>query len=207
MWLNDTHNPALEGDTNRDVRGADGNCINATMNFSRTEHGDDLFRIFKGPWSTWPAPAQAIIDQAGRRSVIPPPVAPLLSPPVTPAESHPHDCAAPPAPPAPPPGPPAPPPPPPPASFAAGKCVKGRVSQQWSLSTGVAPPWDGKPTNVISAMHSKPGQPSTMCWEIAECRDGGGINCNNGCKNLPKPDTGCPDHCPSPGSICDYNGM
>lgn len=51
----------VEGsDTNRDVRDAEGNCINATMNFSRTVHGDDLFRIYKGPWSTWPQPVRPI---------------------------------------------------------------------------------------------------------------------------------------------------
>ena len=204
MWLNDTHNPQLEGDTNRDVRDASGNCINAAMNFSRTPHGDDLFRIFTGPWSAWPPQAQAIVDQAGRREEIPPLVVPSLSPPYTPG--HVFDCSAPPPPPPPPPGPPGPPPPPPPSSFAAGKCVKGRVSQQWSFSAGVVP-GDGKPTNVVSASHGVPGGPSTLCWEIAECRDGGGINCHNGCKTLPKPGTGCPDNCPKGGAVCDFNGM
>ena len=65
------------------------------------------------------------------------------------------------------------PPPAPKSSFAAGKCVKGRVSQQWSLSTGVVP-GDGKPTNVLSATHGPPF-PGGGCWEIAECRDGGGM--------------------------------
>jgi hypothetical protein len=58
MWMNDTSLPQLEGDTNRDVRSANGACVNATMNFSRTVHGDPLFRIFKGPWEQWPQPAQ-----------------------------------------------------------------------------------------------------------------------------------------------------
>jgi hypothetical protein len=147
MWLNDTNNPQLEGDTNRDVRDAQGNCINATMNFSRTVHGDDLFRILKGPWSVWPVEAQAIVDEAGRRENIPPPVVPPLSPPYVPG--HVFDCSAPPPPPTPPPGPPGPPPPPPPSSFAAGKCIKDHVSQQWSFSDGVVP-GDGKPTNVVS---------------------------------------------------------
>jgi hypothetical protein len=119
--------------------------------------------------------AQAIIDQAGRRAVIPPPVVPPLSPPITNADYHAHDCAAPPAPPPPPPGPPAPPPPPPPSSFAAGKCTKNRVSQQWSLSDGVVP-GDGKPTNVLSAMHGAPGEPQSLCWEIAECSDRGTLH-------------------------------
>jgi hypothetical protein len=119
--------------------------------------------------------AQAIIDQAGRRTVIPPPVVPPLSPPITNADYHAHDCAAPPAPPPPPPGPPAPPPPPPPSSFAAGKCTKNRVSQQWSLSDGVVP-GDGKPTIVLSAMHGAPGEPQSLCWEIAECSDRGTLH-------------------------------
>ena len=49
------------------------------MNLSRTAHGDDLFRIYKGPWTTWPQPAQAIVDGAGRRGAIPPMVVPPLS--------------------------------------------------------------------------------------------------------------------------------
>eukprot|EP01052_Picozoa_sp_SAG31_P001461 SAG31_NODE_49_length_30599_cov_15.615016_21_plen_204_part_00 len=154
MWLNDTHNPQLEGDTNRDVRDPDGNCINATMNFSRTPHGDDLFRIYTGPWKVWPAPAQRIIDQAGRRSIIPSESdIPPLSPPITPDSYHVHDCAAPPAPapkPGPPPGP-SPPPPPPKSSFAATKCVKDKLSQQWKF-WGNAIPGNGTATNVQSAM-------------------------------------------------------
>jgi hypothetical protein len=173
------------------------------MNLSRTAHGDDLFRIYKGPWTTWPQPAQAIVDGAGRRGAIPPMVVPPLSPPYAPG--HVFDCSAPPTPPPPPPGPPGPPPPPPPSSFAAGNCVKGRVSQQWSLSPSVVP-GDGKPTNVVSASHGRAGGPSTICWEIAECYDGGGINCKNGCKALPKPGTGCPDACPTGGAVCDFNG-
>lgn len=83
--------------------------------------------------------------------------------------------------------------------------MKGRVSQQWSFSSGVKP-GDGKPTVVLSAMrdHSLPGG---LCWEIAECRDGGGINCKNGCKALPAAGTGCPENCPSKDNICGFNGM
>ena len=65
----------------------------------------------------------------------------------------------------------------------------------WSLSTDVAP-GTGNETIVLSAIHpNSTHMPSALCWEIAECYDGGGINCNNGCKSIPS-NPGCPSNCP-----------
>ena len=72
LWYNDSEAPNLQGDTNRDVRDADGKCINVSITKLNLSTGE-----------AWPAPAQAIIDNAGRRTggVLPPAVAPALSPP------------------------------------------------------------------------------------------------------------------------------
>ena len=68
MWYNDSGAPNLQGDTNNDVRDAHGTCVNVSIT-----------KI--DPAKPWPAPAQAIIDNAGRRDAMPDPVAPKLSPP------------------------------------------------------------------------------------------------------------------------------
>jgi hypothetical protein len=71
MWYNDSEAPNLEGDANRDVRDASGKCVNVTI--------EKL-----APQAGWPSQAQAVIDNAGRRtgSAVPvDPVAPVLTPP------------------------------------------------------------------------------------------------------------------------------
>jgi hypothetical protein len=79
-------------------------------------------------------------------------------------------------------------------NFAAVPCKAGSASQMWTLSSGVKP-GDSKPTIVkLGAAASKGG-----CWEIEACATGEGaaVNCNWGCKQLPK--SGC-------ASMCDCNG-
>ena len=184
MWLNDTRGLALEGDTNRDVRNATGGCVVAPMNLTRTgdaagPHGDPLYRIWFGPWARWPAPAQAVVDAAGRRATFPTPRVPPLSPPLVPNAKPPADCA------------------PPPGGrtgrFAATPC-QGLQSQLWLLDAGVAP-GDGAPTSV-QRDHAQGG-----CWEIESCA-GSTVNCNWGCMPLPKNTSR--GHCAA--SPCDCHG-
>ena len=69
VWYNDSEAPNLQGDTNRDVRDATGKCVNASI-------------IKIAPGEQWPKQAQAIIDNAGRRTgVVPPAIPPAVSPP------------------------------------------------------------------------------------------------------------------------------
>lgn len=182
MWLNDTKGLALEGDTNRDVHSPNGSCVDPAMNFTRTgteggPHGDDLYRIWFGPWANWPAPAQAVVDAAGRRASFPTPQVPAVTPPKQPNAPTPHDCA------------------PPPGGrtgkFAATPC-SGLPSQLWELTSGVVP-GDGKPTSV-QMDHAAGG-----CWEVEGC-SGETVNCNWGCKPLPKDTAQCAK------SPCDCNG-
>jgi hypothetical protein len=76
--------------------------------------------------------------------------------------------------------------------FALKKCQPGIVEQQWQLSAGVTPGDDSKITNI------KMNAPRGGCWEIEACATKGGaaVNCNWGCKGLPK----------SCKSLCDCNG-
>ena len=184
MWLNDTDGLVLEGDTNRDVRSPNGTCVDLAMNFTRTgdpnklgPHGDDLYRIYFGPWDSWPAPAKAIVDAAGRRASFPAPQVPPVTPPKLPNAPTPHDCA------------------PPPGGrtgrFAATPC-KGLPSQLWELDADVVP-GDGKPTSV-QMNHDQGG-----CWEVEGC-SGTTVNCNWGCKPLPHDKAQCVK------SPCDCNG-
>ena len=169
IWYNDSEAPNLQGDTNRDVRDANGKCINTSI-------------VKLNASQPWPAPAAAIIANAGVRDDIPTPVAPPLSPPAPqwPPKGY-KECNTPA------PGPPRPPS----GKFAAVACKPGKASQQWTLSQGVQP-GDAKLTNVYMAAGSK------GCWEIEACATGEGaaVNCNWGCKPLPK----------SCKSACDCNG-
>lgn len=167
MWLNDTKGLTLEGDTNRDVRFANGSCIDDPANFTRWgsangTHGDDRYNIWFGPWDTWPAPAQAVVDAAGRRTAPPPGLPPALSPPKAPNSPIPVDCA------------------PPPGGrtgrFAATPC-SGHPSQLWLLDAGVTP-GGVKPTSV-KRNHRQGG-----CWEVETC-GGSTVNTNWGCMALP----------------------
>jgi hypothetical protein len=75
--------------------------------------------------------------------------------------------------------------------FALKKCQDGIVEQEWQLSPGVKP-GDSAVTNL------KMAAPKGGCWEIEACdtKAGAAVNCNWGCKGLPK-------FCKSP---CDCNG-
>lgn len=81
-------------------------------------------------------------------------------------------------------------------SFAAVPCNASSVTQLWTLSPGVKP-GDSKPTNIQLAPATAGGKPGG-CWEIEACAtgDGAAVNCNWGCKALPK----------SCASACDCNG-
>jgi hypothetical protein len=161
VWYNDSEAPNLQGDTNRDVRDASGKCTNVSI----VDINNSL---------AWPVEAQAIIANAGRRAVVPTPVAPALSPPAAPWPPHNYtECNTPsPGPPRPAAGP-----------FVASPCKPGEPSQEWTLSKGVAP-GDGQSTNVQMAAGSK------GCWEITACAHGpsAAVGCSYGCKPLPKPD-------------------
>ena len=174
LWYNDSEAPNLQGDTNRDVRDANGKCVNASI-------------TKLSPGQAWPAEAQAVIDNAGRRtgsalllaSTRPPP----LSPPSAkwPPKNY-SECNTPA------PGPPGPPH----GAFTAQPCKPGAASQEWLLSPGVTP-GDSKVTNVKMAAAHGGG-----CWEIEACATGenAAVNCNWGCKPLPK----------SCQQACDCNG-
>ena len=84
------------------------------------------------------------------------------------------------------------PPGPPRGQFTAQPCKPGAAGQSWTLSPGVVP-GDSKVTNMKMAVSKGGG-----CWEIEACAtgDGAGVNCNWGCKPLPK-------NC---NSKCDCNG-
>ena len=115
LWYNDSEAPNLQGDTNNDVRDANGKCVNVSIT-----------KI--DPTKPWPGPAQAIIDNAGRRDNLPDPVAPKLSPPSPkwPPPGY-KECNTPK------PGPPGPPK----GAFAMRTCEPGTAAQQWVLSPGV----------------------------------------------------------------------
>jgi pectate lyase len=70
VWYNGSGHPNLQGDTNHHIRDKNGKCRNATLTKLDLKTGDP-----------WPAAAQAIISNAGRRQSFPLPVAPVLSPP------------------------------------------------------------------------------------------------------------------------------
>ena len=174
VWYNDSEAPNLQGDTNHDVRDASGKCVNVSINKL-------------GPGMPWPPPAQAIVDNAGRRSgsrLPTQPVAPKLSPPSAKwPPPHYKECNTPsPSPPGPHPAN---------GAFSAKPCKPGAISQEWMLSKGVVP-GDSKVTNVQMAAGSK------GCWEITGCSqaDGAGVGCGYGCKPVPK----------SCSSKCDCNG-
>ena len=132
---NDSEAPNLQGDTNHDVRDTNGKCVNASI-------------VKLTPGQAWPAEAQAIIDNAGRRmgkaltsaSTRPPPLSPPS--PKWPPKNY-SECNT-----------PAPGPPGPPAgAFTAQLCKPGAISQEWVLSAGVVP-GDSKVTNVkMAAAH------------------------------------------------------
>ena len=170
-WYNASEAPNLQGDSNHDIRDpATGKCVNVSI-------------ININSSATWPPAAQAIVDNAGRRAVVPPPVVPPLSLPSAKwPPPHYKECNTPA------PGPPGPPR----GAFSAEPCKVGAASQAWVLSPGVAP-GDSQPTNVALATRSK-----ASCWEIEACAtgDNAAVNCNWGCKALPA-------SCSSP---CNCNG-
>eukprot|EP00038_Savillea_parva_P009887 m.186474 g.186474 ORF g.186474 m.186474 type:complete len:922 (+) comp16782_c0_seq1:76-2841(+) len=167
VWYNNSQGPNLQGDTNNDVRDANGKCINVSITALQ-------------PHQPWPAPALAIIQNAGRRTSgnLPTTIAfPALSPPSPHwpppnyTECHTHK-----------PGPPGPPG----GAFSAKPCDPSAPSQQWVLSNGVTP-GDGRVTNVKLAT-------AVACWEITACAEGDGasVGCGYGCKPIP---TSCASHC------------
>jgi hypothetical protein len=81
-------------------------------------------------------------------------------------------------------------------SFAAVPCNASSATQLWTLSPGVKP-GDSKTTNIQMAAAVAGGK-GGGCWEIEACATGEGaaVNCNWGCKGLPK----------SCASLCDCNG-
>ena len=133
MWYNDSEAPNLQGDTNNDVRDANGKCVNVSIT-----------KI--DPTKPWPPPAQAIIDNAGRRTTLPDPVAPDLSPPSAkwPPPGY-KECNTPK------PGPPGPPQ----GAFAMRTCVPGAASQQWVLSPG-AKAGDAKVSALLATLLRRP---------------------------------------------------
>lgn len=168
VWYNDSGAPNLQGDTNFNIRDASGKCLNAS-----------IVDVKLKSWHPWPAPARAIIDNAGRRVEKVPHVDDLVAPPLSPPAvlTPVHEC---------------PHPGPSPqklGAFAVEKCETGRHSQEWVFSPGVAP-GDSKTTNVKSAAASGAG-----CWEITGCSSSknADVGCAYGCKPLPKP--GSTDKC------------
>ena len=180
IWYNNSDCAWLGNTTNRDVRDADGKCANVSI---VNINGSD----------TWPAPAAAIIANAGRRiGELPEAVAPAISPPSPswPPSKNYTPCNNPA------PGPPGPPR----GQFTTQLCRQDAAGQSWELSPGVVP-GDEKITNVRlhpltagGCAHNECG-----CWEIEACATGDGarVSCNWGCK------AALPSNCKSD---CDCNG-
>lgn len=76
-------------------------------------------------------------------------------------------------------------------AFAAVECRQSTLSQQWILTPGTVP-GSSTGTNIKGATTGD------GCWEIEACATGQGaaVNCNWGCKSIPK----------SCASACDCNG-
>ena len=177
VWANDSSTPHLQGAVNAGLADVNGTCVAPAFHYSP-----------KGkPWSAWPAPAAAIVANAGRRSgALPEPVAPAISPPV-PAKSAPSTSCH---------------------RFAMMPCVGGKAAQRWTLSPG-ATPTNGKLTVVRSAVLTNPSNAtSNSCWEanfmfshsVDACsQHNGAVECANGCMPLPSDSN-------TPAPSCDRAG-
>jgi len=179
VWANDSSAPHLQGAVNAALQDANGTCVAPDFNFSP-----------KGkPWMTWPAPAAAIVANAGRRAgPLPAPVAPALSPPAPAKGPGVAACQ----------------------KFALQPCVPGRAAQRWTLSDG-ATPTNGKLTVVRSVVATNATAHS--CWkstfqfsrQINACAlHNAGVDCSSGCMPLPAGAEGVGAGAPLPS--CDRVG-
>lgn len=163
LWLNDSSLPNLQGATNNNLQDVNGTCTAPI--FNRPPAGQ--------VWAEWPAEAQEIVDNAGKRAGAAVPAAPAV-----PAQT-PNVPAKPPA------GGSC-------LRFGALPCVAGKASQRWILDAG-SNPGDGKPTKVKSAVKTGDRNDTAYysCWKtnfqysknINGCGlHNTGIDCAHGCE-------------------------